>query len=468
MRTKSITQLLWSACAVGALAVGALGCEEPCGDCRLSNLEWDVVQTLSPLPATPIDPTNKYQFNEAAAKFGQRLFFDKRYSGAIKVPNNGSNGGPGLLAGTRQGTTTATSAGQVACVSCHDPKRYFVDSRSIPGTVSLGSGYTVRHAPSLVNLPYYKWWGVGGRHDSMWMQAALAVETPSDTASDRCKFAHFVWQYHRDEYNAVFTETPLPAELDPSHPNKSRFPALCRPKANAMAPDGAWEMMPAEDKKAVMQILANQGKAMVAWENKLISKNAPFDKYVAGDEAALSDAAVRGLRLFVGKAACVDCHNTPLFSDSLNHNLGVPQEGLNVPKEDLGHFTDVGVWLAHPFNSGSAFNDEPSINRVAGAMQKEEDKGKFRTPSLRGIALSFPYMHTGNFDTLSDVLWFYNEGGGASSYSGKKSDRLRPLFLTDDELSDLVEFLESLTGEAPPAEYTCDPVPGNTLSCPTP
>lgn len=468
MRTNQIHRTLYAALLSLPLAAVNLACEQPCGDCRLSNLEWDVVQTLSPLPAIPVDPTNKYQFNDAAARFGQRLFFDKRYSGAIRVPNNGSNGGPGLLAGTRQGAMTSTSAGQVACVSCHDSKKYFVDTRSVPGNMSLGSAYTVRHSPTVVNLPFYKWWGVGGRHDSMWMQASLSPEAGTDTASDRCKYAHFIWQYHREEYNSIFTDTPLPAELDPSHPNAARFPALCRPKANAMAPDGNWEKMPAEDKKAVLQIMANQGKAVVAYENKLISGNAPFDKYVAGDQAAISDAAVRGLRLFVGKAACIDCHNTALFSDSLNHNLGVPQEGLNVPKEDLGHFLDVGIWLGHPFNSASAFSDDPSINKVAGVMQKEEYKGKFRTPSLRGIALTFPYMHTGNFNTLSDVLWFYNEGGGASSFVGQKSDRLRPLLLTDDEIADLIEFLESLTGEPIPDQWTCDPAPGSTISCPTP
>jgi cytochrome c peroxidase len=136
----------------------------------------------------------------------------------------------------------------------------------------------------------------------------------------------------------------------------------------------------------------------------------------------------------------------------------VPQEGVNVPLEDMGRFGDLGRLTSHPLNSLSPFVDGPSRIDINGLMPKETDKGTFRTPTLRGIAKSAPYYHTGAANTLEDVINFYNVGGGASGYSGAKDPRMKPLKLESQEIQDLVAFLETLTGEALPEELLVNPL----------
>src|SRR5690606_11069544 len=105
------------------------------------------------------------------------------------------------------------------------------------------------------------------------------------------------------------------------------------------------------------------GKAIAAYERLLISDDAPFDRFVAGDESAISAAAKRGLRLFIGKAACVDCHSGPTFTDNEFYNTGVPQEGPNVPEEDLGRAEDLDGAKKHEFNTGSIYSDNPKLGQ---------------------------------------------------------------------------------------------------------
>jgi cytochrome c peroxidase len=210
-------------------------------------------------------------------------------------------------------------------------------------------------------------------------------------------------------------------------------------------------MMDPPDQVIVNRIFANFGKALAAYERLVVSRGAPFDRYVAGDTAAISPAAKRGLKLFVGKAACVGCHDTPLFSDNQFHNVGVPQEGEHVPATDTGRFDGVARLLASEFNSDGDYSDDTGTGRLAGLAQSEQDRGKFRTKFLRQVGESGPYMHTGNFATLTEVIQFYNQGGGESGFDGSKDPRVVPLNLSSAEIADLAAFLGSLTGEPVPA-----------------
>ena len=157
-------------------------------------------------------------------------------------------------------------------------------------------------------------------------------------------------------------------------------------------------------------------RAVAAFERTVVSTNSAFDKYVAGDKKALSDPAQRGLALFAGKARCVSCHNGPNFTDNKFHNIGVPQVGPL--KEDLGRYV---------------------------VTKQDKDRGAFKTPTLRSVALTAPYMHDGVFKTLEEVIEFYNKGG--ESVTGKDA-LMNALKLTDPEKKDLVEFLKALTGES--------------------
>src|SRR5205814_1289249 len=152
----------------------------------------------------------------------------------------------------------------------------------------------------------------------------------------------------------------------------------------------------------------NIGKALEAYERKLVSKNAPIDRYIGGDHTALSPAAKRGLRLFIGKAACVDCHSGPTFSDQKFHNTGVPQLGINLPRTDNGRFDDLPKTLTNAFNGAGKYSDDPKrgADKLAGMQATDDLKGVFRTGMLRQIDTTGPYMHTGGLMTLEDVVRF--------------------------------------------------------------
>ncbi|QED47073.1 cytochrome-c peroxidase [Cytobacillus dafuensis] len=158
----------------------------------------------------------------------------------------------------------------------------------------------------------------------------------------------------------------------------------------------------------------NIAKAIAAFERTIVIADTAFDRYLQGEEDAISADAKDGMKLFAGEAGCISCHAGPLLSDQNYHNLGM--------SGDDGRFAVTG---------------------------NEEDKGKFRTSALRGVAHTSPYMHDGSLETLKDVVQYYNEGGGNHS---NKSELMKPLNLTDREVDSLVGFLESLSGELPKAE----------------
>lgn len=151
-------------------------------------------------------------------------------------------------------------------------------------------------------------------------------------------------------------------------------------------------------------------KALASFERTIVSEDAPFDRWRAGDESALSPAAKRGFELFVGKADCALCHQGFNFTDDGFHNIGLP-----------GGADDVGRY-AH---------------RKVAVL-----KGAFKTPTLRDVALTAPYMHNGIYATLEEVVAHYNRGGDDKT---NLDANMRPLGLTDEEQRDLVEFLRSLT-----------------------
>lgn len=410
--------------------------------------ERAVLAKLGPLGPPDADPTNQYADSPQAAALGQRIFFDKSYSGPLTVGDDGMNGALGSL-GER---------GRVACASCHNPSAWFCDTRSVPSATSLGTAWTARNAPSMVNVAYYKWFGWGGKQDSLWMQGATSHESKDNTAGNRLQYIHILFKKYKKDYDALFP-VPLDPALDPTAPDAGRFPASGKPKSLPTDPDGAWEQMAAADQQIVNTIISNVGKALAAYERRLVSLNAPIDRYLQGDAGALTRAMKRGLKLFIGKAACVSCHAGPGFSDNEFHNTGVAQAvGAHVPATDTGRFEDLPKVLSGTFNGASAFSNDPAAGqqKLAGLVASESDKGRFRTKSLRGVAETGPYLHNGSLKTLDEVVHFYNLGGASSGFSGVKDARIVPLNLSAAEEADLVEFLKALTGEPVPTELRAD------------
>lgn len=412
----------------------------PPSDGVLTADELAQIATLSPLPAPPADPTNAYADNAAAARLGQMLFFDKSYAGALAVGDDGTNGGLGAVGET----------GKVSCHSCHQVGSEALDDRrSQPGNVSLGTDYGTRNALGVVNSAFYTWTNWGGRFDSQWSLPTAVAENAKIMNSTRLAIAHMLYAKYRSEYNAVFA-VPLDPDLDPSSSAAARFPASGKPG------DATWTAMTTGDQAIVNRIYANYGKALAAYVRTLVSRNAPFDRFVAGDRGALSASAIHGLQLFLAKG-CIDCHGGPDFTDNQFHALAVPQTGAHVPASDLGRYTDVTGLLSSPFNTSGAFSDDTTTAKLASLVQSEDQKGEFRTKSLRNIALAGPYMHSGQLATLEAVVDFYDGGGGDPGSSGViKDTRLTPLGLGAGDKTDLVAFLKSLTGEPLPASAVVD------------
>ncbi len=158
------------------------------------------------------------------------------------------------------------------------------------------------------------------------------------------------------------------------------------------------------------------GKAIAAFERTVVTGPSPYDRYLAGDKTALSAAQQRGFEVFSGKGRCMLCHAGPMLSDQAFHNLGV---GMARPNPDIGR---------------------------EAVTKNARDRGKFKTPTLRNVALTWPYLHDGSAQSLDDVIKLYDRGGEPNA---NLDPLMRPLGLTDAEQQDLKAFLEALTGTLP-------------------
>jgi cytochrome c peroxidase len=263
------------------------------------------------------------------------------------------------------------------------------------------------------------------------------------------RLAHVIYANHRDDYNAIFDPDLDPA-LDPASADADRFPG------DAAVGSPEWMAMTTADQDHVTQIYVNFGKSMQAYLTLLVSKNSSFDRYVAGDTAAIDAAAKRGLKLFAGKAGCIECHSTPHFSDDDFHNTGIAAEGPNVTTEN-GRAATIAFVLGHEFNSSSKWSDDRGTGRLDGLNEDDSLLGAWRTKGLRQIAETAPYMHTGQFKDLHAVVEFYNQGGHTDGIVGTKSELIVPLNLSDAEIDDIVAFLQTLTGEEIPAALISGP-----------
>jgi cytochrome c peroxidase len=371
----------------------------------------------------------------------------------------------------------------ISCSTCHDPKRAGADFSSAPNTVSIGAGWYDVNSQQTVNASYYPLLYWNGRTDSVWAQAAQVSESGVSMNGSRLNTFWVIVNNYREEYGRVFADSDYKL---PQAPTTAEFPLTGKPAA-----DGSFNVVPDEGNRVrVTGIFTNWAKAIAAYERTLISQDSPFDRFVRDgpDSDWISPSAKRGLRLFVGKASCIDCHNGGLLTDYSFHDIAVPQVGDHVPTvadcvantrcdcskgDEKGTCSPSGAWAGlqrlaasvDPAAGGINFNnvrrdsiwsdDRNDIAAYQTFYKPPTDvslKGAWRTPSLRDVALTPPYMHDGVYRTLEEVLWHYNVGG-APSGSGQfekplaRAVQIKPLGLRDDELADLVEFLKTLTGE---------------------
>jgi cytochrome c peroxidase len=310
-----------------------------------------------------------------------------------------------------------------------------------------------------LNEAFATWFFWDGRADSQWSQALKVFENPAEIGSDRMYILHVIYDDSalRSAYEAVFGRLP-------SFNDRRRFPQHARPDSNARAaPNAAWMGMAATDRAAVNRAYSNIGKAIEAYERRLVSGASAFDRYVAalksgdqGGQEAISAMAKRGLRLFVGSGRCELCHAGPAFTDGQFHNLGLPMRPGKA--RDTGRDAGIRRVRADPFNTLSAFSDSAggeATERLQFLPPPDSMLGAFKTPSLRNVALTAPYMHDGRFATLDAVLDFYAQAPPAEEGSriGQREKTLELVpRLTVAQRQDLIAFLQTLTSPLPPAE----------------
>ena len=302
-----------------ALAAGAIGLA--CSDSGpLSDEEMNLLRglALADEPPPP-DPSNAFADNLDAAHLGKRLYFDPSYSGPLGVYN---------VADINGALGNTSDEKKIACNNCHDLSQAGVDRRSHPNATSLGASYTARNAPTVINAAYSLWQFWDGHADSLWGQALLPPEGLNECNGSRLAVAHVLFDNYHADYDRIFAE-PLPAALATDQVFKLR----------GKPGEAEFDNLSPEDKNTINVIYANFGKAIAAYERRLVSAAftpSPFELFMAGDANAMSPAAVRGARLFVGRAGCAECHRGPMFSDFSFHNIGVPQAGEHVPPSDNG------------------------------------------------------------------------------------------------------------------------------------
>ncbi|HSK87126.1 MAG TPA: cytochrome c peroxidase, partial [Anaerolineales bacterium] len=314
---------------------------------------------IGSLPALPADPSNQYADDPRAAQFGQKLFYDPRFS----------------------------SNGAVACATCHLPDQLFQDGI----VLSRGVGVTNRRAMTVVGTAYSPWLFWDGRKDSQWAQALGPMENPVEHGGNRTLYAHLIAEFYAEEYAALFG--PLP--------DLSDLPREAGPVADSEAAAN-WKSMSPADREAVTRLYVNMGKSIAAYERLLLPGESRFDQYVEAvlnndyesANETLTPDEIAGLKLFIGEANCANCHNGPLFTNNDFHNTGVPA-ARELP-EDIGRSKGVQDVLADEFNCLSVYSDaQPDQCAELKFLVAEGHQlvRQFKPPSLRNVAERGPYMH---------------------------------------------------------------------------
>lgn len=404
----------------------------------------------------PADPSNRVADDASARSFGQRLFFEPAFSGRLL---EGDNDGTSATLGT-QG-----EAERVSCAGCHLPGSGFVDSRSPHLQVSLGAQWTLRKSPQLLEVafaPLYNW---DGRRDALWNQALGVMESNREFNSGRLFVAEQLFRLHRAEYEAIFGKMP-------AFDDAARFPQLTGETAGCVEVNSAkgamfrcrglpgdaadYDGMAAEDQALVSVAAVNATKAIAAYLRQLRCGPGRFDRWLDGDESALTESEQRGAAVFVGRGGCTPCHGGPRLTDDAFHNVGLSPAIVAVAiqdKDDRGAAAGLAAALTDPTSTAGELSD--GDRQVLPAKLGAELEGAFRTPTLRCAATHPSFMHTGQLTGLDQVLAFFNRGGDKAGFPGK--NELSALDLSDDEQADLVAFLATLSGPGPDAGLLSPP-----------
>ncbi len=294
----------------------------------------------------------------------------------------------------------------ISCASCHDPEQGWAwaedFSRGYPGTVHWRNSQTIINSQFLQK----QFWAGSAPSGEKQARSAARGGVAGNGEADLMEVRLALIPEYRKRFNDVFGDQ--------------------------------WPL------------IKNAWRAIASFERTLIADNTPLDNYLRGDESALSDEQKRGKKLFEGKANCIECHNGPLASDERYYNIGVPTSS-RWDDDGMAQIT----FRFEQYAKGTTEEMYRTIKDDAGFYYRSKnkwDKGKFRTPPLRYLAYTAPYMHNGAFYTLEEVVDFYSNGGfdeegNTTSFPQNKSELIKPLNLSDEEKEDLLAFLEAFSGD---------------------
>lgn len=331
-------------------------------------------------PTGAPDPTNRVSGRPVAIEFGYRMFREPRLS----------------------------ANGYVACISCHQTDRAFTDGIAR----AQGLAPVDRNTPALANLRLMHWFGWAGNSDSLWMASLRPMLDSREFGSDAARVAHVVrvGDGLACRYLRSFGASPT------AHTDE--------------------------------RVMINTAKAIAAFVETLITGRTPFDRFrdalARGTGNANQDypaAARRGAELFVGKGQCAPCHSRPNFSDGAFHAVET-RVGVASGRRDAGREQGLADWRASPYNQYGRHGGRQARELAARASSEGHaaTRGKFRTPSLRNVAVTAPYMHDGSVDTLIEAV---GHAARDASWGAQREQGAESLSSLDKQ--DLVAFLETLT-----------------------
>jgi cytochrome c peroxidase len=297
--------------------------------------------------------------------------------------------------------------GSVACATCHDPARAFTDGRAT--SIGIQGRVGQRNSPTALNALYNKTQFWDGRVQTLEEQAALPITNPFEMGS--ATIGEAVSKIAGDkDYEALFMK------------------AFGR----------------GVNEKDLL-------RAIATYERTLVSFDSPFDRFIAGDKSAISDAAARGWELFNGKARCNLCHalsdkerDTTLFTDNDFHNIGIGILRHRVSPLARQAQREIAQGNLTAIDDAAVESELSALGRFL-VTRTPKDIASFKTPGLRNVLVTAPYFHDGSQQTLWDAVDHYNKGDGLNN--PWLDEDMQPLALTEPEIDDVVAFLASLTGQ---------------------
>lgn len=363
------------------------------------------------IPLHSRDPSNGVLNNPNAIKLGELLFNDVRLSKNKKI----------------------------ACTSCHIKALAFTDNRKVAQGMRLGS----RNTPSLLNTAEQNWFFWDGRKDSLWAQVLDSIENPAEHGFTRVEMLHFISnnQAYRKQYQQIFSQQ---SHLLPTQATLKEYPKKAGPESDI---DHliAWKKLSKEQKHSVNRVFTNIGKVIAAFVSTIKNKPSRFDRFIdevskKGESSVLNQSEQNGLKIFMSQdTGCTNCHRGGLLSNGEFHNIGTGIRG-----RDNGRSEVVDAVIRDKFNCLGKFSDakpEECLELKYANNYKHVLAGAYKTPSLRNLSKTAPYMHDGRFSNLKDVVDYY---ASIDKEKAKEIDLPPIKKMSDAEKADLVNFLLTL------------------------